>query len=159
MKPAELGLIPLLFTLFSCASIMTGSTDTVTITSTPSGARFSTNTGVRGRTPMSVSVPASQDLVVEYSLPGYEPQGVVLESRMSAWVIGNIVFGGLIGLVIDVVNPDSRTHDSVVDVQLLPSERPMDDEVDVAGVDEEAVKTQPVDFPQPPREIEIRHRY
>ena len=148
-------LVPLLALplLGSCASIMTGSTDTVSVVSVPSGAYFSTNTGVRGYTPMNVSVPASQDLVVDLRLKGYESQSVVVESRMSGWIFGNLIFGGLIGIAIDAVNPDSRTHDSQVQVQLVKAEGPVED----VGAQEQVTNTQPVDFPEPPPEIDIRH--
>lgn len=125
---ARLAALALLAVLTSCASIMTGSDDSVTVNSMPSGAYFTTNIGVSGYTPKVVSVPASQDLIVEYRKKGYEPQSVVLESRMSAWVAGNLILGGLIGIAVDVVNPDSRTHDGTVTAQLI--------EVDPATLEE-----------------------
>jgi len=106
----------------SCASIVTGSTDSVIIESVPSGAQFTTNIGVRGVTPRVVVVPASQDLVVDFSLQGYEPTSAVLESRVSAWVAGNIIFGGLLGIIIDIANPDARTHDKVLRANLIRDE-------------------------------------
>lgn len=136
----------LLVQLCSCASLMTGDEDTVTIQSMPPGARFYTNTGVRGTTPRTITVPAAEDLVVNYSLPGYEPQEVLLESRLSAWILGNAIFGGFIGLAIDIVNPDARTHDSVVSADLVQKD---------AGSWEEEERTEKVDFLKP-RKAEIR---
>jgi len=124
----------------SCASIMTGSTDTVTVESIPCGAYFRSNTGARGRTPQTVIVPASEDLVVDYRLEGYEPQSAVAKSRVSAWIAGNILFGGLIGLVIDIVNPDARTHDSKLRVQLVPTSVAATDALEGEGAHPERIQ-------------------
>ena len=135
--------------LTSCASIMTGSTDNVTIESIPSGAFFTTNTGSSGHTPQMISVPASQDLVVEYKKNGYEPQSAILKSRMSGWIVGNVIFGGFIGLAIDIVNPDARTHDKSLSVQLVQR--------DPSEVEAEEPRIQPTSVREMPPEINIVH--
>lgn len=119
----KLALASLLALCPSCASIMTGSSDSVTIQSVPSGAHFSTNSGIKGRTPMMVTVPSSQDLIIEFRMAGHEPTTATVQSRPSAWIIGNLVFGGPLGLIIDIVNPDARTHNSNVTATLVESER------------------------------------
>ena len=147
--------LPILLLLMlgtSCASIVTGSTDSVTIQSAPPGAYFTTNTGIQGVTPRVVTVPASQDLVVDFRLQGYEPASAVLESRMSGWVWGNLIFGGLVGIVIDGVNPDSRTHDKVLQTKLV---RNLSEPTRAQA--RTAEKTKKASMREAPREININH--
>ncbi|MEM6676184.1 MAG: hypothetical protein AAF726_25275 [Planctomycetota bacterium] len=131
MKNAVIALLAL--TGSSCASIMTGGSDTVLVQSVPSGASFSTNTGARGRTPQSIVVPASQDLVVNYKLSGYESTTAIVESRFSGWIVGNILFGGFIGLAVDLLNPDAKTHDGSISVTLLAQDGFNEGESDMEG--------------------------
>ncbi len=111
----------------SCASIVTGGTDDILITSQPDGAYFRTNLGQSGRTPQSISIPDDQPLSVSFRLEGYEDQSASVGTRMSAWVLGNIVFGGLIGLVVDVAadgNVHKTDHVHVVMYPLPASKAP-----------------------------------
>lgn len=39
--------------------------------------------------------------VVRIELDGYEPFAATITSSVSGWVVGNLVFGGVIGLVVD----------------------------------------------------------
>lgn len=41
---------------------------------------------------------------IRIELEGYQPYDIVLSRRMSGWVFGNIVFGGVIGVAIDAVS-------------------------------------------------------
>ena len=104
----------------SCASIITGSTDRVTINSSPQGASFTTNSGDSGFTPSKIVVADDLDLEVHYSLPGYQDADVTANSRMSAWIFGNILIGGLIGLAIDLITGNYKTHAGEVSVTLRP---------------------------------------
>ena len=52
--------------LASCASIVTGPVDDVTVDSVPQGAYFTTNLGDVGQTPKVITVPAAKDLEVTY---------------------------------------------------------------------------------------------
>lgn len=109
-----------LCSLCSCASIITGSTDSVTIQSNPTGARFETNTGSKGVTPCTITVPDSETLDVTVKMDGYEDSSADLAPRMSGWLFGNILFGGLIGLGIDLVSGNWRTHDDKITVNMVP---------------------------------------
>ena len=113
-------LIALFLTLgtTSCASIITGSTDTVKILSEPSGANYQTNQGHSGVTPAEVSVPDGVDLEVRCWAPGYAESVTVVESRMSGWLFGNILIGGLIG--IDLITGNYKPHDGEVTITLSP---------------------------------------
>lgn len=97
----------------SCASIMTGKTDMLDVTSTPEGAHFSTDMGDSGVTPAILKVSSNRDVTFTFTLAGYQDATQVSTPHMSKWVWGNIIFGGLIGLVVDYVADTSQTHDDV----------------------------------------------
>ena len=95
--------------LSGCASIVDGRPKTLTITSDPAGAKL-TVTDVKGQkisentTPTNISLKRSGGYFVpgQYKLtfeaPGYYPSEVSLKATMNGWYLGNIMFGGLIGL-------------------------------------------------------------
>lgn len=87
--------------LAGCGTIINGSTQQITIQSAPSGASVAVN-GVRNaETPAILSLSRKTGHALEIELDGYEPFQMNIERGTSGWVWGNIVFGGLIGLVVD----------------------------------------------------------
>lgn len=95
----------------SCASIVSKSDWPVTIQSNPAGAqiRIMDEDGKevdKGTTPMTVTLDSKQgffkgeDYTIEATLAGYNPARVEMPSRLNPWYWGNIIFGGLIGLLI-----------------------------------------------------------
>ncbi len=108
-------LIALSSTLASgCASIVSDSNYLVRIDSTPPEARFVVRNedGLnvhQGRTPATVSLPAEagffdgETYEVTFEKEGYTPVNRTLDSSVDPWYAGNILFGGLIGIL--VVDP------------------------------------------------------
>lgn len=98
-----------------CASIVHGGSRTVMVSSVPAGAKATiTNANTAqaisvNTTPFTVSLDPKrgyfkgQSYTLKLELPGYAPTEVVLKSKLSGWYWGNIIFGGVIGLV--VVDP------------------------------------------------------
>ncbi|MHC8411033.1 peptidase associated/transthyretin-like domain-containing protein [Pseudomonas sp. Hz4] len=97
-----------------CASIVGDSKYPVNVSSTPSGANFTiTNkAGVivhNGSTPNTVTLPSGRGYfkgeayTITFKKEGYADANATLETSMSGWYWGNIVFGGLIGML--VVDP------------------------------------------------------
>ena len=94
-----------------CASIVHGGPRTITVNSKPEGARVlivkvGTGDSVHsGTTPFTVSLSPKrgyfkgQSYIVRLDLAGYQPAEVALRAEMSGWYLGNIVFGGLIGML------------------------------------------------------------
>ena len=119
MKLAPIFLVALL-PLQACASIVTGSTDTVRISSSPSGADFRTNTGHQGTTPAEITIPDTVALTVTVSAPGHETTTTTLSSRMSGWFAGNLLLGGIIGGAIDLISGNWRTHDDELMIAMPP---------------------------------------
>lgn len=112
-------LIPLLL-IQSCASIVTGSTDTIRIDSVPQGASFTTNAGHQGKTPAEITVPDTLVLMVTCTQPGYQPTTATLPPHMSGWFLGNILLGGLIGIILDLASGNWRTHEGELIIPLTP---------------------------------------
>lgn len=114
--PVRLASLLLPFALVSCASIVNsdGST-TVAVDTNPSGVRFSTSlAGVYGITPAQVTLPNSHPVEFTFQNPGQRKVTRTSRPRMSWWMAGNIVFGGLIGLVVDGLNPNACVHDDLI---------------------------------------------
>jgi len=98
--------------LSGCASIVSGRTATVELDSTPSDARVVIR-DKHGKQVLTTQTPASVELrrkdryfwpaqyTATFEKPGYEPKEVVIRSTVNPWVVGNVVFGGPLGLVVD----------------------------------------------------------
>ena len=102
------------FFFFGCASIVHGPTQTVDFTSQPKGARLTIDGKDYGKTPKSVNLlrvgrlkgesseKISYDVKIE--LEGFYPYELKIKREMDGWFIGNILIGGLIGIIIDAAN-------------------------------------------------------
>lgn len=99
------------FLLSGCASIVSKSDWPVTINSNPEQAKISIydEEGLHmytGTTPTTLSLKAGkayfdrQDYTVNFEKEGYEKQTIIIGATLNGWYLGNILFGGLIGLLI-----------------------------------------------------------
>lgn len=124
--------IPILLAvmLTGCASIVSKSTWPVTINSGKIGDRVMiyNRSGIAvqtGETPMTVTLDASSGFFrparyrIEVSRPGCLSQTGTLSGQMNPWYVGNIVFGGIIGLLI--VDPSTGAMWKLPDSYALPS--------------------------------------
>lgn len=91
------------FTLFttSCATIVSGSKQSVKIDSTPNKATIFINDVEVGKTPFEARLERKKDHNIVISLEGYKPYETKLTRKFNAWYLGNILFGGIIGLIVD----------------------------------------------------------
>lgn len=115
--------------LSGCASIVSKSSWPVTIQSTPTGARcvVTNNKGVAihsGETPMMVTVESGSGFFskARYSIScnkdGFDAGHSDLSAHMNGWYWGNIVFGGVIGLLI--VDPATGAMWKMDDTFMVP---------------------------------------
>jgi hypothetical protein len=97
--------------LGSCASIFGKSSYSVSIQSAPSEAQFVVKDEAgqnvhQGTTPAMVTLKSGEayfdgrDYTVVFSKPGYADQTLPLMSQLEPWYFGNILIGGLIGMLI-----------------------------------------------------------
>lgn len=97
--------------LGGCATIVHNGPRTIPVASTPAGAHVSiydrSNTLIStNTTPFMATLPTkfgyfkAQSYRLVFELEGHAPAEVALESSLSGWYFGNLIFGGLIGMLI-----------------------------------------------------------
>lgn len=139
-----------------CATIVSDSSYPLAVSSQPEGAYFTVTNrdGVeinRGTTPESVELKAgsgyfkAQTYTITFSKDGFEEQTVSVRSSMDGWYWGNILIGGLIGmLIVDPITGAMYKLPESVHVNMDGSEahgdeiaaNPLDLEVLFASVDD-----------------------
>jgi len=92
-----------LFSLSSCATIISGSRQKVEITSEPISAKVFINEIEVGNTPNQQNLKRNQNYNLVLKFEGYETYEINLERKFNAWFIGNIALGGIIGIIIDPI--------------------------------------------------------
>lgn len=108
-----------------CASIVSQSSWPISVKSTPDSAKFSiTNEkGEKvhtGTTPALVTLKSSsgyfdgESYSLQFSKEGYQDTISTIDSSINGWYFGNILFGGLVGLLI--VDPASGAMFKLPDV-------------------------------------------
>lgn len=90
----------------ACATITRGSNQDFTVESTPPGARVSTSNGFQCEsTPCTFRMPRKNGFRVTVSREGYASQEIEVTSGVSgggaAGMAGNVIFGGVVGAVVD----------------------------------------------------------
>lgn len=100
---ASIILIALAGALTSCATIISGSTQDIGVTSNPPGAVVTAEPGDHRATTPATLVLRRKDAPyrVKFEMDGYEPYEVTIRSSLNGWVWGNLIIGGLIGIVVD----------------------------------------------------------
>ncbi len=101
-----LTLVGVTLCLPACATITRGSSQEFTVESTPPGARVSTSNGFQcDATPCTFRMPRKDEFRATVSLDGYATQTHEITSGISgggaAGLAGNVIFGGVIGAVVD----------------------------------------------------------
>ncbi|MEP2023622.1 MAG: PEGA domain-containing protein [Reichenbachiella sp.] len=114
MKTKLLAVSLALFLMSSCASIIHGPTQTVDFTSQPTGATITIDGKEYGKTPQAIELRRKgrekgdksdkQMYDVKVALDGYYPYELKIKREMDGWFLGNILFGGLIGIIVDASN-------------------------------------------------------
>ena len=90
--------------IVGCATIIHGSRQSITVNSVPSGAKIIKMGAQLGTTPAVIKLDRNEsNIILRFEKEGYEPVEVVLNRSVDAWIVGNIVFGGLIGLAVDFI--------------------------------------------------------
>jgi hypothetical protein len=104
--------------LSSCSTIVNGSSDNVSVTSDPEGAKCVIG-GQTFRTPASIPVKHSSDAtLVSCSKDGYEMGAAPLQSSTSAWVIGDLFMPWLLSFGIDFITGNAWVYNDSVHITL-----------------------------------------
>jgi hypothetical protein len=100
-----------------CASVTRGTTENISISSTPAGATAELS-GLDNPTacvtPCVVVAKRSADITVTVSKEGYEPQVIPLTKEIpgsgAAGFAGNLLVGGLVGMGVDAATGAAQDH-------------------------------------------------
>ena len=84
-----------------CATIIHGSSQDIDISSAPDQAEVWIDGARMGTTPTKVSLKRNGTFLVTVKKEGYKEATVKIDGTTSAWIIGNVIFGGIIGCGID----------------------------------------------------------
>jgi len=120
-----------------CASIVSGGPKSLPVSSQPDGARcevMETRTGntiLRGKTPFIASLERDAGFFrnakyrIRCEQEGYIPQEVAVDAGLNPWYLGNVVFGGLVGILL--VDPATgamwKIYEDRVNVVLQPDDK------------------------------------
>lgn len=119
-----------------CASIVSGGPKSLPVSSQPDDARcevVETRTGnpiLRGKTPFIATLEPDAGFFrnakyrIRCEKQGYIPREVAVDAGLNPWYLGNVAFGGLIGILI--VDPATgamwKIHEDRVNVVLYPDD-------------------------------------
>jgi hypothetical protein len=97
------GSIAITLLLSSCATIVSGSKQYVKFSSNPSTATIFIDEVEVGKTPFEIKLARKSEHSVMIKLEGYQTYETKLTKKFNGWYIGNILFGGLIGIIVDPI--------------------------------------------------------
>lgn len=110
-------------TVVACASIASGTDQTITVSSVPDGKIEISSTGGQlyysGRSPAIVVLSRDQTYTVRVRATGYREASFTIIRRLNAWYFGNLLFGWIAGFIIDALSGAMwRLEPTVVSVTL-----------------------------------------
>jgi hypothetical protein len=128
----SLGIVALSVMLGGCASVTRGTTENISISSTPSGVEAvvsGLDVPTTCMTPCSVVVKRNADISITFQKEGYEPQIIPLTRDIptggAAGFAGNLLLGGVIGMGVDAATGAATDHKpNPVIVTMQPSAPP-----------------------------------
>ena len=106
----QIALVLIALSSVRCASIVHGTSQKIPVTSQPPGADVVVKCidgefKAPSQTPTQIVLRRNrQDCEVRVEKPSFEPHLVQLSRNMSGWYLGNILIGGIIGLIVDAAN-------------------------------------------------------
>lgn len=135
-------LIALLFVamLPGCATIMEGTSQSVSVATEPAGAnctidRAGTRIGQVNPTPGSVHLDKSKnDLSITCAHEGYQTATVVESPKFQATTFGNIIVGGVVGAVVDAASGANFAYPAQITIPMAPLPRPTATDVQVPKI-------------------------
>src|SRR6476646_12136869 len=111
------GIVALSVMLGGCASVTRGTTENISISSTPSGVEAVVSgleVPTTCTTPCAVVVKRNADISITFQKEGYEPQIVPLSRDIqtggAAGFAGNLLLGGVIGMGVDAATGAALDH-------------------------------------------------
>lgn len=114
-----IGLVIISFSLSSCSSIINGSMASVSVASDPTNAIIKVNGMDGGKTPSVLRLKRGDSHIIELKLAGYNNYKVVTSNSIAGWFWGNILCGGIIGIIVDLATGNAyNVEPKVINAQL-----------------------------------------
>jgi len=109
-----------------CATIVSGQSQTVAISTAPSNHAVCTLSNPRGtwrvNTPGRVKVKRSkEDMDVSCKAPGFADATGTISSDFQMWTLGNIILGGIVGLVVDWSTGATNDYEHRIQIPMDPA--------------------------------------
>ena len=111
--------------MVGCASIISGTSQEVTVNSIPPGATVKVNGMNQGFTSVTLDLKRNKNHTIRIEMEGYQPYEVALRRELNDWMYGNCACGflGVPGLVIDIMDGANYTlKPSAIQAYLLELE-------------------------------------
>jgi hypothetical protein len=126
-RQSAVALAALCFLLPGCASIVEGTTQSVSIETTPvDGAKCVVSNpegSVAVTTPGVAKVhKTKKDMDVECDKDGYKHASRIVPSHFEAATVGNVIAGGGIGIIVDAADGASNSYPDDVSVTMTPAD-------------------------------------
>lgn len=87
----------------SCSTIMTGTSENVTFNANVEKAKVYVDGIYRGDTPLILDLESKKSYTIQIEAEGYNSYTTMINKKTSGWVLGNVIIGGVVGIVVDVV--------------------------------------------------------
>jgi hypothetical protein len=112
--------------LSACASITQGTTQSIAISTPPvTGAQCALNSSQGNwvvTSPGIATVKKSRsDIEVRCNKEGYQDAAAVIPSDFEGWTVGNVIFGGIIGLGVDAATGAMNEYPNTFQVPMVPA--------------------------------------
>jgi len=99
-----LGVVSIGFFISGCATIVSGTTQKIAVTSNPSDAIAKADNTTTMKTPALFTLDRRNDHILEISKEGYKTATVLIKRTFNGATAGNILIGGIIGTGIDMAS-------------------------------------------------------
>lgn len=114
-----IGLVITSITLSSCSSIINGSMASVSVASDPTNAVIKVNGMDGGKTPSVLRLKRGDSHIIELKMEGYNNYKVVTSNSIAGWFWGNLLCGGIIGIIVDLATGNAyNVEPRVINAQL-----------------------------------------
>lgn len=115
--------------LSACASIVKGSSASVAVSTPPVSGATCTLSSAEGSwqivSPSSVTIPRSKnDVQVRCTKDGYQDAAAVIPSTFEGWTVGNLIFGGIIGVGVDAATGAMNDYPNAFQVPMTKLDAP-----------------------------------
>jgi hypothetical protein len=104
-----------LFIANGCASIFNGNSSMLNIMTNPENATVTIKGSQSGEkivehTPCNITLNKGSDYMVKINFAGYQSENIIITRGIAGWFWGNLLLGGVIGMVIDYSSNNMWQH-------------------------------------------------